>query len=333
MGYVVLDMEWNQAMSSHSAIFNKLPIHLRGEVIQIGAVKLTEDFKPGEEFQIDVRPVYFRKMHFKVEKLTGIDKDRLEGGVGFKEAFDKFRKWCGEDCTLLTWGSDDKPIMEQNIIIHDLDWDWISKWINLQVIYNVQTQAGRNQTALSTAMEHFEIEQTRTAHDALGDAYNTALVCSRLNLEEGISGYEQAVAQLSTCSPDPQSKTGAVPLEHSAVTGFQTREQAFTDSRISAPLCPDCGEPLRCKRWINQGDRRYMALCSCKLHGKFFLRIRFRSTEEDTWTVNRIVYRADEQMEEFYESKAHPKGRRKRRSRKKHGSGREEKSTERTIGA
>ena len=86
MGYVVMDMEWNQAMSSQSAVFNKLPIHLRGEIIQIGAVKLTEDFLPGEEFQIDIKPVFFKKMHYKVEKLTGIDKERLEFAPGFSLA-------------------------------------------------------------------------------------------------------------------------------------------------------------------------------------------------------------------------------------------------------
>ena len=29
MHYVVMDLEWNQAMSSKSSVFNKLPIHLR----------------------------------------------------------------------------------------------------------------------------------------------------------------------------------------------------------------------------------------------------------------------------------------------------------------
>ena len=92
MGFVVMDMEWNQAMSAQAAVFNKLPIHLRGEIIQIGAVKLTDDLQPGEEFQVDVKPVYFRRMHYKVEKLTGFDKERLEHGLGFKEAFAQFRK-------------------------------------------------------------------------------------------------------------------------------------------------------------------------------------------------------------------------------------------------
>lgn len=56
MNYVVVDLEWNQAMSSKSSVFNKLPIKLRGEIIEIGAVKLTQDMQPAEEFTIDVNP-------------------------------------------------------------------------------------------------------------------------------------------------------------------------------------------------------------------------------------------------------------------------------------
>jgi len=309
MGYVVMDMEWNQAMSSQSAVFNKLPIHLRGEIIQIGAIKLTDDFMPGDEFQIDVKPIYFKRMHYKVEKLTGFDKERLQGGEGFKEAFSKFREWCGEGCTFLTWGSDDKSIMEQNIIIHDLDWDWIDRWVNLQVIYNIQTQAGRNQTGLTIAMEHFGIEQTRVAHDALGDAYNTALVCSKLDLEQGLEHYDSASKVLATrvcSSEDSGSGKPNDAVEHRAFTGYNERNDAFSDKLISSPLCPVCGEHLKCGRWINQGDKRYMTLCECKADGKFLVRLKFRNAEDDTWTVNRIMYKADSEMEEYYSTKAHP---------------------------
>lgn len=181
MAYIVLDLEWNQAMSSHASIYNYLPIHLSGEIIQIGAVKLDENFCPAEEFQSDVKPVYFRNMHYKVKKLTGIDKERLSHSQTFPSVFDRFRAWCGEGAVFVTWGYDDRRIMEQNIIVHDLDWDWIDDWVNLQLIYNLQTGGDKNQKSLASAMEHFSIEQTRTAHDALGDAYNTALVCSRLD--------------------------------------------------------------------------------------------------------------------------------------------------------
>ena len=56
MNYVVVDLEWNQAMNSQASVFNKLPIRLRGEIIEIGAVKLNEDMTPGEEFTVDVKP-------------------------------------------------------------------------------------------------------------------------------------------------------------------------------------------------------------------------------------------------------------------------------------
>ena len=199
MHYIVMDLEWNQAMSSKSSVFNKLPIHLRGEIIQIGAVKLDENFRPGEEFQIDVKPIYFKRMHYKVKKLTGFDRDRLAKGVSFPEALEQFRAWCGGDeVTFLTWGCDDQGIMEQNIIIHDLDWDWIAGWVNLQLIYNLQTDSDRTQKSLATAMEHFEIEQTRIAHDALGDAYNTALVCTHMDMAQGLADYATAAQKLSS---------------------------------------------------------------------------------------------------------------------------------------
>lgn len=42
-------------------------------------------------------------------------------------------------------------------------------------------------------MELFQIEPSRPAHDALGDAYHTALICSRLDLKRGIREYEEAL--------------------------------------------------------------------------------------------------------------------------------------------
>ena len=308
MNYVVVDLEWNQAMSSKSSVFNKLPIHLRGEIIEIGAVKLDEDMKPGEEFTIDVKPVYFRRMHYKVKKITGFDKDRLAQGVGFPEAMERFRAWCGEDVTFITWGCDDQGILEQNIIIHDLDWDWIAGWINLQMIYNVQTGLDKNQKSLASAMEHFEIEQTRVAHDALGDAYNTALVGAKLDLKEGLRTYEDAGRILASRMPNykpPEETLEPDTLAHESFEGFESKAAAFADERVAKFRCPVCGAELEGLKWVNQGDQRYMNLFSCAEHGEFLVRARFRKyAGQETWTVNRLVYEADEEMRDFYKSKA-----------------------------
>ena len=306
-------------MSSKSSVFNHLPIHLRGEIIQIGAVKLNDDWTPSEEFQIDVKPVYFRRMHFKVKKLTGIDNDRLSSACGFAEAFAKFRKFCGDNCTFLTWGYDDKGILEQNIIVHDQDWDWIAGWVNLQLIYNMQTEGDKNQKSLQTAMEHFHIEQTRIAHDALGDAYNTALVCSRLDMASGLESYADAARILSLRRKKSEEDTeeGPAPMEHLTFSGFASRSDAFSDAALTEITCPVCEHPLELKRWVNQGDRRYMSLAKCDEHGNFLIRVKLKLTDEETWTVNRILYEADENMVEFYQTKSVQRRRRTRKRNQK----------------
>jgi inhibitor of KinA sporulation pathway (predicted exonuclease) len=209
---------------------------------------------PGEEFKIDVKPVYFKRMHYKVKKLTGFDRERLAAGVSFPEALAQFRAWCGDDVTFLTWGCDDQGILEQNIIIHDLDWDWIAGWVNLQLIYNLQTDGDRNQKSLATAMEHFTIEQTRIAHDALGDAYNTALVCTHLNMEKGLADYHDAAQKLTTHLPKEHhgESSGPDPIEHVASESYATKSELFGDTAFVTPCCPLCS-----------GEVRPTASCSC----------------------------------------------------------------------
>jgi inhibitor of KinA sporulation pathway (predicted exonuclease) len=313
MSYIVIDLEWNQAMSANSSVFNHLPIHLRGEIIQIGAVKLNDDFTPGEEFQCDVRPVWFRKMHHKVKKLTGFDNDRLSHGLPFPEAMEQFTAWCGPDCTFMTWGYDDRGIMEQNLIIHDLEIDWLGQWINLQLIYNQQTDGDRNQKSLETAMEHFGIEQTRVAHDALGDAYNTALVCSKLDLAEGIANYGHLVQQISHhVRPSSDASQGPAPLAQMVSDNYYTRDALWQAEETAVVKCPVCGQVMERTKWLNQGDRRYMSLAHCETDGDYLLRIRIRHEENGSWHANHLLYQADEAMvAKFKDRQAHPKRRRR----------------------
>lgn len=315
MTYIVLDLEWNQAMSSKSSVFNHLPIHLRGEIIQIGAVKLDENMYPCDEFQADVKPVWFRKMHYKVKKLTGFDNERLDHGMPFPEAMEKFWAWAGPDCTYMTWGYDDHGIMEQNLIIHDMDIDWMGSWINLQLIYNRQTDGDRNQKSLETAMEHFGIEQTRVAHDALGDAYNTGLVCSRLDVLDGIAHYSEMTRQLSRKSGAKEDSNQPEPIEHIVTDSFDSKDALWAGDDLSRLCCPDCGTPLSAGRWVNQGDRRYMTLIRCEEHGAFLVRARIRHEENNTWHANRLIYRADEEMQAYFREKQ--KNPRRRHRRKK----------------
>ena len=181
MDYIVLDMEWNQPWPGSPSSKKVLPVQIRGEIIQIGAVRITEDNRVADEFQTLIKPKYYRRLNRRVSKLTGIKETELkENGLPMAEAMKQFRTWCGEDVTFLTWGFDDITILRENLRLYGLEENWVSRWYNAQMIFNAQTDGSSAQKALKTAMEIFQIEATRPAHDALGDAYHTALICAKL---------------------------------------------------------------------------------------------------------------------------------------------------------
>ena len=77
MDYIVLDMEWNQPYAGSPSSRKVLPVQIRGEIIQIGAVRITEDQQVADEFQVLIKPKYFRRLNRRVSKLTGIKEAQL----------------------------------------------------------------------------------------------------------------------------------------------------------------------------------------------------------------------------------------------------------------
>ena len=101
MQYIILDMEWNQPWPGSHSAKKQLPSPIRGEIVQIGAVRMTAGQQLDGEFQILIRPKYYKKMNRKVASLTGIKDAALkEHGVAFAAAMEQFRSWCGSDCVL-----------------------------------------------------------------------------------------------------------------------------------------------------------------------------------------------------------------------------------------
>ena len=194
MDYIVLDMEWNQPWPGSPSAKKVLPVQIRGEILQIGAVRITQAQEVADEFQVLIRPKYYRRLNRRVSKLTGIKESRLrEEGVPMAQAIQDFRAWCGDDVIFLTWGFDDITILKENLQLYGLEDGWTDRWYNAQMIFNAQTDGSTAQKSLKSALEIFEIEPSRPAHDALGDAYHTALICARLDLQRGIGEYEAAV--------------------------------------------------------------------------------------------------------------------------------------------
>ena len=163
-------------------------------------------------------------------------------------------------------------------------------------------------------MEHFGIEQTRIAHDALGDAYNTALVCSHLDMEKGLRDYADAARILAQRTAEKELRAAAEPqpIEHTDPVEFVNKADAFA-SDLARPVCPICKQAMESGRWLNQGDQRYMNIFTCPEHGKYLTRLKFKKSDAGLWAATRLMYIAGEDTESFYRAKAQQARRRGRR--------------------
>ena len=331
MNSIVLDMEWNQPWPGSPSSRKVLPVAIRGEIIQIGAVRVTEDQQVADEFQVLIKPKYYRHLNRRVSKLTGIKESRLkEEGIPFPEAMEAFRAWCGEDIIFLTWGFDDIGILKENLRLFGLEEGWTDRWYNAQMIFNAQTDGSNSQKALSKALEIFGIEPSRPAHDALGDAYHTALICARLDLKRGAREYDEAVkshengfhgAELPGC------------IARQVYYDFADRRTALAAMAGEENICPICGARMLGSRWFAQPGHRYMDLATCPEHGKFLIRVRLSLQEDGLTRVSRLTYEATSEAAQAYARRAEkadpedqPRNRQRRRRRRSAAPSTEEKS-------
>ncbi len=302
MDYIVLDMEWNQPWPGSPSARKVLPVQIRGEILQIGAVRVTEDQQVADEFQVLIKPKYYRRLNRRVSKLTGIKEAQLrEEGVPMKEAMERFRDWCGDDVIFLTWGFDDVTILRENLQLYGIDDSWVDRWYNAQMIFNAQTDGSNAQKALKTALEIFQIEPSRPAHDALGDAYHTALICSRLDLKKGTQEYESALkshvngfhgAELPGC------------ISRKVFYDYRDKKHALAAMGGEENICPTCGKLMESTRWFAQPGHRYMDLATCPDCGKFLIRVRLSEQPDGTIRVSRLTYEATSEAAEAYARRA-----------------------------
>lgn len=266
MQYIVLDLEWNQALSGKP--FRRDDLTLAGEIIQIGAVLLNEDLSVADTLRLRVAPKYYKKMHWSVKKLTGISTQSLSDGLSFPEAFEQLSAFCGEDYAFLTWGPDDLPMLRSNLRLHRIQYTEPIPWYDLQKIYAKVVHGEKRQYSLADALAQFAITDTYPAHDALNDALNTAMLCPHLRLEDSIANYDNLFVTYDT--PD---------TDNGEMIHYETYDAMVQDNKIPDRMCPSCGKPLHFGKWVRRSPRKRLSLAQCTCGGEFLLKIRWMEDE------------------------------------------------------
>ena len=294
MYYITLDLEWNQAYAQKAlAVQRQLCSRLRGEVIQIGAVKLNEDMKPCGSYQIIIKPKYFKKLHRHVSELTGITQDMIDIGTPLTEAAPSFKKWCGNDFVFLTWGPDDIPMLKENLHANGIESKWVERVYDLQIIFNRQTDGAGKQRSLEYAMEYFEIPQRLPAHDALNDAYFTALVAARLDVKKGIAFYDS--------SRTDHLEESVIGDADAGDDGYVTIPEMLEDEIVSSPLCPICKAKLESRgKPLHSKGQKYTLVFSCERDGDLILTLKLHRNFNETWRAKRTMDKATAEKLEAY---------------------------------
>lgn len=317
MKYIVFDMEWNQTYGRERPLpFGR---SLTGEIIEIGAVRLSENFKYEDVMKVYVRPRFYRKLHSMVKRLTGITQDVLDDSPDFPEALEIFREFCTDDFVTMTWGDSDMPVLRENIDAWGLP-KWEAKNYNLQSIYMKQ-KGLKNHIALETAALELGIAAENIQyHDAACDAAVTAEISRRIETAKGIEEYVTPLGEF----------TESDIVGYEKVNGVKDLQKLRSDPRIRFTVCPKCKRPLEAERIIPQSSGKKLARLECADDGKFLLRLRtWRSGDE--FNVTKTLYEwndavetvynerlavADEKKEKFLE-RVRATGKKPRRRRKK----------------
>lgn len=206
MKHVVVDLEMNPV----SREFREVRRKLNEEVIEIGAVRLDENFQQEAEFQCYVKPEYGPiKKH--ITSLTGITQAMVADKKTYAACFQDFVDWVGEEETkIYSWSmSDIKQLRSEcRYKLPDFDIEWLNaRWVDLQQKFDDRLGL-HNSLALKHALGAMDHKFEGTQHTALADAINTSAILTLMQDDAKFKETMKPVLEILQPKDDLSSSIG-----------------------------------------------------------------------------------------------------------------------------
>ena len=298
MQYIILDLEWNQPISYHSPAYKSVGGKLLFEMIQIGAVKVDENLKVMDSFSQLIQPQHYIRLHPRISRITHITQDDLSDAPLFNEAVEAFAAWCGEDYALLTWGCDDISVLNQNMTFFQCETP-LGKIYDAQQLFGEETGTPKERKGLKAAMEQLEIvpdEESMPFHNAVNDAYYTALVFAKMPNPAKVLNYP--------LTPRKLQHLDRAKRESTAILRVRSMRDAFKSAAALNPPCPVCGKRMEVNEgYVRQRGEQYMALADCPQHGLAFVKLAFGKNDEGKRVMTRSSSLSEEQSPPYVHTK------------------------------
>ena len=270
-------------------MFNVTELSLRGEIIQIGAVRINARGDVLDTFEVNLRPRIFRKLQHHIAKVTGLSQGDLDAGLPMKEGLQKFLDWAGPDAELAEWGLDDVPVLKQNLFLAGLDENWPDRWYDLQRIFlqAYPRKEGEGLT-LESVVDRLGIPKEEPFHNALDDALYTTKVCRKLPLAEGLATYptEEELLKEALLGAEPNPAARDIRLFMNRMEHDDYRNV----SELTEAACPECSAPLTPDEvWLKRGNTGYYTRCTCPYCGAWYLRFKLSRRDGLHWSFARCT--------------------------------------------
>lgn len=206
MKHVVVDLEMNPV----SREFREVRRKLNEEVIEIGAVRLDENFQQEAEFQCYVKPEYGPiKKH--ITSLTGITQAMVADKKTYAACFQDFVGWVGkEETKIYSWSmSDIKQLRSEcRYKLPDFDIEWLNaRWVDLQQEFDDRLGL-HNSLALKHALGAMDHKFEGTQHTALADAINTSAILTLMQDDAKFKETMKPVLEILQPKDDLSSSIG-----------------------------------------------------------------------------------------------------------------------------
>ncbi len=306
MNYIVLDLEWNQSNTGSEEAVAQMPF----EIIEIGAIKLSDAYVMISEFCELVKPQVYQEMHHITSRLIHLQMEELERGKPFPEVTQRFLDWCGEEYTFCTWGSLDLVELQRNMRFYNMTplSESPVPFLDVQKLFSIAYEDRKSRRALEYAIDYLKLEKDIPFHRAFSDAYYTAKVLARI--------AESNPEVLKNVSYDvfhpPKTREAEVKVQFDTYMKYISRtfadkKEAFADKEVSSSKCYLCRCNLRKKiRWFTPNGRHYYCVAYCDKHGYLKGKIRIRKTEDGrVYVVKTTKFITREEVDQIAERRGH----------------------------
>lgn len=150
------------------------------ELVQIGAVRLSSDFREVGCLSLVVLPRMNPQVSDYFIRLTGISQDRVDAGMDIAEALAALAAFAAPDAMLLSNGPD-ATVIAENCRLAGLDDPFLGRTRDVHA--ELVAASGHARSSSFELAHLFGIVDAGPDHDALADARNVAAALAKLAAE------------------------------------------------------------------------------------------------------------------------------------------------------